>query len=141
MKYYIDSQVILGRKIEPLIYVYIMIIIIIVLSLIIFMMLFHYKTYYNIRGIIDGEDYYIRLYVPLDDAPYVINGKIVRINRKDYEYEIVKIDDEYLSDNYNTYQVVFIKINLPSKYKFNNLSLSIQFLKDDKRVIDYIIRR
>lgn len=51
------------------------------------------------------------------------------------------LDSEFLIENYNTYQSVLIKVELPSKYKFNNLSLNLQLLKEDKRVIDYIIRR
>lgn len=143
MKYYIDSEIILGRKIEPLVYVYIMIIIVITLSLIIFLTLFHYKTYYKIKGVVEerDENFYIRVYIPLDDTNYLLDNSIVRINRKEYKYKIIMIDSEYLSDNYNTYQAILLKIDMPSKYKFNNLNLDLQFLKEDKRVIDYIIRR
>ena len=142
MKYYIDSEIILNRRIEPIIYVYIMIIIVITLSLIIVLTLFHYKTYYKIKGVVTKEDeYYIRIYIPLDDTDYIVSNNIVRINRKEYKYKIIMIDSEYLIDNYNTYESILIKVDLPSKYKFNNLSLNLQFLKEDKRVIDYIIRR
>jgi len=143
MKYYIDSQIILGRRIEPLIYVYIMIIIVISLSLIIFLTLFHYKTYYKVKGIVEKNDgdYYIRIYMPLDDTNYLLDNDIVRIEKKEYKYKIMVIDSEFIIDNYNTYQSILIKINLPSKYEFNNLSLNLQFLKDNKRVIDYVIRR
>ena len=142
MKYYIDSKIILERKIEPLIYVYIMIIIVITLSLIIFLTLFHYKTYYKVKGIVEkSEDYYIRLYIPLDDTDYIISNDIVRINKKEYTYKVIMIDSEFLIDSNNTYESILIKVELPSKYKFNNLSLNLQFLKEDKRVIDYLIRR
>ena len=117
MKYYIDSQIILGRKIAPLIYVYIMIIIVIALSLIIFLTLFHYRTYYKVKGVVEkvDDDYYIRVYFLLDDV-------------------------NYLSDNEYKYQSILLKINIPSKYMFNNLCLNLQFIKDEKRVIDYIMR-
>lgn len=142
MKYYIDSEIILAKKVEPLIYVYIMIIIIISLSLIIFMILFHYKTYYKVKGIVEKDtDYYIRVYMPLDDIDYVISNNEVIINKVKYKFQIVMIDSEYISDNTNTYQAILIKVDLPLKYKFNNLSLNLQFLKEDKRVIDYLIRR
>ena len=142
MKYYIDSEIILERRIEPLIYVYILIIIVTILSLIIFLTLFHYKTYYKVKGVVENsDDYYIRVYVPLDDSDYIVSNDIVRIDKKEYKYKIVLIDSELLIDNYNTYESILIKVDLPSKYKFNNLSLNLQFLKEDKRVIDYIIRR
>lgn len=143
MKYYIGSGIIFSRKIEPLIYVYIMMIIVIALSLIMFMTLFHYKIYYKVKGIVqfDDEKYYIRLYIPLDKISYLTSNDNVMIDKKKYSYKILSIDEDFFTDNVNTYQIVYIEINIPSKYKFNNLSLDLHFLKEDKRVIDYIIRR
>ncbi len=143
MKYYIGSGIIFSRKIEPLIYVYIMMIIVIALSLIMFMTLFHYKIYYKVKGIVqfDDEKYYIRLYIPLDKISYLTSNDNVMIDKKEYSYKILSIDEDFFTDNVNTYQIVYIEINIPSKYKFNNLSLDLHFLKEDKRVIDYIIRR
>ena len=143
MKYYIGSGIIFSRKIEPLIYVYIMMIIVIALSLIMFMTLFHYKIYYKVKGIVqfDDEKYYIRLYIPLDKISYLTSNDVVMIDKKEYSYKILSIDEDFFTDNVNTYQIVYIEINIPSKYKFNNWSLDLHFLKEDKRVIDYIIRR
>jgi len=143
MKYYIDSRIILDRKIAPVIYLYIMIIIVLTLSLIILITLFHYKTYYKVKGIVqlNNEEYYIRIYVPLENIKYLINNDTVKINRENYKYQIKSINDEYFTDNIITYQIIEIKINIPSKYKYNNLNLSLQFLKEDKKIIDYIIRR
>ena len=143
MKYYIDSQIILGRKIGLLFYLYIMNIVIFALSLIIFLTLFHYKIYYKVKGIVEllDDKYYIRIYVPLDSVDYIFNNNFVRINKKNYSYQVVSNGVEYITDNKFTYQVILIKVNLPSKYKYNNLCLDLQFLKENKRVIDYIIRR
>ena len=75
MNKYIDSEIILQRKVGPLIYVYIMIIIVIMLSLIIVFIILHYKTYYNVKGIVTSDEnhYYIKIYVPLDNIKYLIN--------------------------------------------------------------------
>lgn len=143
MKYYIDSHIILGRKIGPLVYLYIMIIIVIMLSLIIFLFLFHYKTFYTLKGNVlkTDDDYYIRLCVPIDDIKNIFASGLLRIDKKNYSFNVISIDSEYLSDNYTTYQIILIKVDIPKKYRFNNLNLNLQFLKDNKRVIDYIIRR
>ncbi len=106
------------------------------------MILFHYKTYYKVKGIVEEDrDYYIRVYIPLDDIEYILQNDTVKINKINYKFQVIMIDSEYISDNTNTYQAILIKIDLPSKYKFNNLNLNLQFLKEDKRVIDYLIRR
>ena len=119
-----------------------MIIIVIALSLIIFLTLFHYRTYYKVKGVVEkvDDDYYIRVYFLLDDVNYLIDNNKVIINKKEYAYKIFMIEDEYLSDNEYTYQSILLKINIPSKYMFNNLCLNLQFIKDEKRVIDYIMR-
>ena len=143
MNKYIDSEIILQRKVGPLIYVYIMIIIVIMLSLIIVFIILHYKTYYNVKGIVTSDEnhYYIKIYVPLDNIKYLINNNIIKINNKDYEYKIISLDSEYFTDNTITYQVVMIEANIPSAYKFNNLNLELKFLKEDKRIIDYILKK
>lgn len=138
---YIDSEIILGRKIEPLIYVYVMIVVVIILSLIIFFILCYYRTYYDIRGVVIKEDnnYYIRIYVPLDDIKYIANNDIVLINDKEYRYNVISIDNEYFTDNVNTYQIIMIECYLTEKYKINNLTLDLKFLKENKKIIDYIL--
>jgi len=138
---YIDSEIILNRKIGPLVYVYIMVIIIIILSLIILFTLCYYKTYYDVKGVIEyeNENYYIRIYVPLENVKYIVNNNIVKINDSIYKYNIISIDSEYFTDNINTYQVIKIEVSLNSRYKINNLTIDLKFLKDNKRIIDYIL--
>ena len=117
MNKYIDSEIILQRKVGPLIYVYIMIIIVIMLSLIIVFIILHYKTYYNVKGIVTSDEnhYYIKIYVPLDNIKYLINNNIIKINNKDYEYKIISLDSEYFTDNTITYQVVMIEAKIPKR--------------------------
>lgn len=142
MMKYIDSEIILQRKIGPLVYIYIMIIIVIVLSLIILFILCYYKTYYHVKGIVVNEDnhFYIRVYVPLESLKYIIDNKMLKIDGNEYEYNIMEIDSEYFTDNITTYQIVKIEVNFEDKYKLNNLTLDLDFLKDNKRIIDYIIK-
>ena len=139
---YIDSEIILQRKIVPYVYVYIMIIIVIMLSVIIFFMLFHYKIYYTIRGTVikEEEHFYIRIYMPINDIRYINDNDIVIINKKEYKYNISMIDSEYFTDNIITYQIIKIEVSIDDEYKFNNLTLDLKFLRDDKRIIDYFIK-
>ena len=139
---YIDSEIILQRKIGPLVYVYIMIIIVFILSLIILCFLFHYKIYYKTRGVVEylNDDYYIRIYIPIEDIIYIIGNNTVKINKKDYVYSIYSVDNEYFTDNNNTYQIVKIKCDLDKKYRFNNLTIDLNFLRDNRRIIDYILK-
>lgn len=136
----IDNEIILNRKIRPLVYVYIMILIINILSLIIIFMLFNYKIYYYINGtIINEEDnYYLKCYIPIDDIKYITSSEYLIIDNESYKYSIYNINEEYFSDNNNTYQEIILNINLDDKYKYNNLILNLKLLKENKRVIEYI---
>jgi len=138
---YIDSEIILERKIGPLIFVYIMIIVVIILSLIILFILCYYKTYYDIRGVVINEDnnFYIRIYVPLDCIKYITDNDVVLIDEREYKYNIISIDSEYFTDNINTYQIIKIKCYLDEKYMINNLTIDMKFLKENKKIIDYIL--
>lgn len=139
---YIDSEIILQRKIGPLVYVYIMIIIVISLSLIMLFILFSYKTYITLKGIVENENnhYYIKVYVRVDYVKYITSGKTVRIDNKNYKYKIISIDSEYFTDNKNTYQIVKIEVSLKEEYKYNNLTLELDFIKENKRIINYILK-
>ena len=139
---YIDNEIIIQRKIGPLVYVYIMIVVVLMLSLIILCFLCHYKIYYKTRGVIEyiEDDYYIRIYIPIEDIIYITNNNIVSINKKDYVYSVFSIDNEYFTDNNKTYQIVRIKCDLDKKYTFNNLTIDLNFLRDNKRIIDYILK-
>lgn len=142
MNNYIDSEIILKRKVKPLVYVYIMIIVTIILSLIIFFLLFNYKMYYDVNGVIinDNNNYYIKIYVPLDKLKYIIKNNKLIINKKEYNYKIEKIEGEYFTDNINTYQIIYINSNIHSKYKLNNLTIKIKLQKENKKLINYIIK-
>jgi len=138
---YIDSEIILQRKIGSYVYVYIMIIIVIMLSIIIFFILFNYKIYYTIRGTVikDDDHFYIRIYIPINDIKYITTNNSVIIDKKEYKYIISMIDSEYFTDNIVTYQIVKIDMSIDEKYKMNNLTLDLKFLRDNKRIIDYFI--
>ena len=138
---YIDNEIILQRKIGSLVYIYVMIIIVLMLSLIILCFLFNYKIYYKTRGIVEYiEDNYYRIYIPIEDVIYITNNNVVRINKIDYDYSVFSIDNEYFTDNNKTYQIIKIKCDLDKKYKFNNLTIDLYFLRDNKRIIDYILK-
>lgn len=137
---YIDNEIILERRVGPLVYVYIMLIIVIMLSLIILCILCYYKTYYVAKGTVLIEDnLYIKIYIPVEDVKYITMNNKVIIDRKEYNYNILSIDNEYFTDNINTYQIIKIYVNVDSKYRFNNLTIDLKFLKENKRVIDYIL--
>lgn len=140
MNKYIDSEIILSRKIKYFVYVYILIIIIIMLSLITMSMIFKYKLYYKVKAIV-AEDNNLKVYIPLNDTKYILKNDYLFIDNKKYKYNIKEINKEYLTDNMTTYQVITLELSLPSEYKYQNLTLDIKLIKENKKIIDYILRK
>ena len=58
-----------------------------------------------------------------------------------YKYNIKEINKEYLTDNMTTYQVITLELSLPSEYKYQNLTLDIKLIKENKKIINYILRK
>ena len=138
---HIDVEIILERKIKYYVYIYIMIIIITILSLITFAILFNYKIYYKVRGIVlSEEDYSIKIIVPLEDIKYITKNDTIIIDKEEYKYKIKEIDRKYITDNKRTYQIIILELNLPNKYKYNNLTLDLRLIKENKKIIKYILR-
>ena len=40
-----------------------------------------------------------------------------------------------------TYQVITLELSLPSEYKYQNLTLDIKLIKENKKIINYILRK
>lgn len=140
MNNYIGNQLLLNRSIKPIIYLYIMIIITITLSLIIFFMLCNYKTYYNIKAIVvlEEDNYYLDCYVPIDKISYFSNNELL-LNRKKYRYSIINIDSNYYVSDLTSYQIIRIKLDLDKNYLYNNMVLNLKILKENKKIIEYLI--
>lgn len=139
----VDTYIIANRKIGTLIIVYIMIITIMFLSLITFSLFYHYKTYYTIKGhiVIDADNISLQMYVPLEKEKYITKKKPFLIDKQEYQISEVSFEQEYLTDNTTTYELVSIKANLPEKYLINNLTLELKIQKDDKLIINYFLNK
>ena len=100
-----------------------------------------YKTYNVVRGVVIEEDnhYYIRIYMDIELIKYITDNEIVKIDNNEYKYKIISMDSEYFTDDITTYQIVKIEVDLDNKYRYNNLTLTLKFLKENKRIIDYIL--
>ena len=72
--------------------------------------------------------------------PYQASRSVVKIDNKEYNYKIISIDSEYFTDTTTTYQIIKIELESKDKYKINNLTLELDFLKESQRIIDYILK-
>ena len=115
---------------------FMLIIIVLAISITIFILsclLFTYDRY-TIYGI--WNDNSIIIDVPINNSDAVVKGMFIKIDDKDYSYNIKSISklQEYNNLNYQTYQ-----INIPKSFKDNQV-LNITFYYNRQRIIKKIIK-
>ncbi|MGI6325319.1 MAG: hypothetical protein ACOXZS_05210 [Bacilli bacterium] len=91
-----------------------------------------YDLYYRTNGIvvINDHNYYLKLYVDVDDLNKVVNSRKILIDHKEYNYQIKEISSEMLVDNnFTNYKEVWLECQLDKKYLNNNnvITLSIRY--------------
>lgn len=119
-----------------------MVSIFLILSLIILIFNVKYDLYYITKGFIIKEEnnYFIKIYSELNDIKKIIKGSKLKINNKNYKYDIVKINNELLIDNLNmiNYKEVIIYVPIDNNELILNNVLDIK-IKYDERLISNIV--
>lgn len=128
---YNNSAAILEGKTPSSIISWITILVIfIILFLIVLFIPFNiYKPYYGTLNIIDSDSYFVSK-LEYSDFPYSKNKKLY-IKNKRYDYDIVSIDDSYLT----------LKINLDDSLKINGNKLIINILEDRTTLANIILKK
>lgn len=109
-------------------------------SLILFCYYFKTTIYINAKLIVNCQNnnctYY--LYLPYSEVN-VSNLKIVRLDNKNYPYQIENIEELEIDEKtLNNYQVIQINIDLPKQYQVNNLVLDLKILEREERLINLV---
>lgn len=132
----IKSYIILNKKTNNIINMFISISIMIIITLIVIIQ-FKYIKHYEIKGIVikNNEEYKLQLYIDPDKLNVVKNNKKIIIEEKEYEYKISSIDNEYTINNYLK---VTIDIKLLEKDKINNNILQTKIQESNKKLFYYI---
>ena len=110
--------------------------------LIIFSFVYKIKTYNNyILQIIekDGE-FYVHGFIQIVTSQFVYNDTFL-IDNKEYNYEIINIENDYYEDNNGRYMIVNIKTNLDSKYLINNNFINVKQYNTNDSVFNVMLKR
>lgn len=112
-----------------------------VLLLLISLFIFKYKSYYQTKAIVSyiDNEYYLQLIMPTEKVDNIISNKILVIDKQKYSYKINSISEELkIDNNFQNYQIIYIKINIEEKKKINNYVLNVRILENDKAIIYYL---
>ena len=91
-------------------------------------------TTINIQGLVKKENIYkLVLYVPYQIVKEVVSRKLIMENIE-YTYKVVNVSSELQVINQINMQEVLIEINLPDKFKVENLILDVKIIKKQEKV-------
>lgn len=136
----IDKHVILSRKTDLIIKVYIINFFIILALILYGINTLRYQTFFHIHSVVVNinSEYYIEVIVPVNDVSKIINKNKLLIASKEYNYQIYKIVPKVQYQNQTNYQKIYLKIvNLENKYQLDGYQIKIKIKKDNKKIIEY----
>ena len=135
----IELDLILDRKKYPYIYSITFIIITNIIIFLIISLTCNYKTYCKVLGkVVDNNNYLLEIPCEYNNIEYIINNNTLSINNKIYNYNIINVDNNlYVTQENINYLLVYLSYNeIP---KINNLVLEVKILKENKKIIYYIL--
>lgn len=120
--------------------VFLIALLIIVLGFIITTSLLSYQKYYYNKGIIYRQDneFYIKMFVDIDDVNDVIENNTISIDGEEYKYHVYYVKkDLYVNDSYKNYQEILLKSTLKNPIENRVVNVSIRTKRE--KIIKFII--
>ena len=120
--------------------VFLIALLIIVLGFIITTSLLSYQKYYYNKGIIYRQDneFYIKMFVDIDDVKDVIENNTISIDGEEYKYHVYYVKkDLYVNDSYKNYQEILLKSTLKNPIENRVVNVSIRTKRE--KIIKFII--
>jgi len=136
----IKSYIILNKKTNYTIYLFITISLIVFISLTVLTQ-FKYKKYYDVIGQVlkIENEFKLVLYIAPQKLEVLKKNNKLIINNKEYTYKVNQIDNEYIvSDDLNNYLKIILDIKLTKEEKIENNILKVRIQESNKKIINYL---
>lgn len=133
----INAEIFIRKKLSS-IYKLVVLLFVIIFIIIVIILNTNYHSTISLKtkvSLIDNN-YYVTTLIKEDNIKYLVNNNYLELDKKNIQYKIHEISEEYYQDNY---KIVLLKVKLDKKYKINNLNLIIKISKENKPIINYII--
>lgn len=138
----IDSYIIMNRKSNLIIKIFVFNICIVIILIIWGINALEYQKKLNFHSKISNFNsyYLLEVLVPVKEVSQVIKKNELLIENISYDYKINNISDDLIVENNINYQKIYLLVNnLDEKYKINNLILDIKIPVSKKKIIKYFI--
>ena len=131
----LDVEIILKKQKYGFIYNIGFILLIILLMFIYVSFVYIYKTYYISKGTMKNGE--LVLLVNIDVLKYITNNNTIKIDSKNYDYNIDKINEEiYVDELLNNYKYVYLLVN--NLNNLDNYVYEVKLVKENKKLIEYL---
>ena len=137
----IDSYVILHRKTKFIIKVFIFNVLFITLLVIWSINTFSYQSFFHIHSKIlyFNSFYYLEVLIPVKEVNQITSQNKIIIDSKEYHYQVYKVEPDSVYLNNENCQKIYLKIDdLEEKFLINGYQVDVKFLKEKKKIIDYL---
>lgn len=138
----IDSYIILNRKTNKIIKIFIFNICIIIVLFIWGINTLQYKNFFHIHSKITNFNSYfvLEVLIPVKEVNQIEKQNKLFISNKEYNYNVYKKEETIIYKDNTNYQKLYLKVdNLDKKYKINNYRLDIKIPAHSKKIIKYFI--
>lgn len=138
----IDGYIIMNRKTNLIIKMFVLNISIIIILVIWGVNTFYYQSYFHIHSkLINFNSYYLlEVLIPEEEVNQITEGNVLLIGDKVYNYSVYNISDSITyQDNVNYIKLYLDVYCLDEKYRINNYRLDIKIPKENKKIINYFI--
>lgn len=136
----IDSYIILNRKPNFIIKLFIFIVLFLATLVIWCINTFQYQSFFHIHSQIlkINSFYYLEVLVPVKEVYLITNQNKIIIDSKEYNYQIYEIVPKVTYYQNNNYQKVYLEIeNLEDTYLIDGYQIEVKLKKEKKKIIDY----
>ena len=138
----IDGYIIMNRKSDLIIKIFIFNICIIIFLIIWGINALEYQKKLKFHSKISNFNsyYLLEVLVPVKEVNQVIKKNKLLIDDVSYDYNVNNISSDWIVENNINYQKIYLSVNnLDDSYKINNLILTIKIPISKKKIVKYFI--
>lgn len=138
----IDGYIIMNRRTDLIIKMFVFNISIIIILVIWGVNTFYYQSYFHIHSkLINFNSYYLlEVLIPEKEVNQIINKNVLLIGDQVYNYSVYQVSNNIVyRDNINYIKLYLDVFYLEEKYKINNYQIEIKIPAYNKKIINYFI--
>lgn len=139
----IDYYIILHRKTSLIIKIFIVIVLFIILFVVWGINTFYYQSFFHIHSTISNFNsfYYLEVLIPVKEVYQITNQNKIIVDSKEYNYQVYKVESDLVYQDGINYRKLYLKVfYLEEEYLMDGYQIDVKILKENKKIIDYMMK-